>query len=61
VATNKIIKSPKISGSKDISIHQIGSPEQRSLARKMGSNYSPKTPPKKKVENNVRIIIVRAN
>jgi hypothetical protein len=29
-------------------IHPIGSPEQRSLARKMGSSYSPKTPPKKR-------------
>jgi hypothetical protein len=43
-----IIKSPNILASKDISIHPIGSPEQRSLARKMGSNYSPKTPPKKR-------------
>jgi hypothetical protein len=54
-------KSPNISVTKNISIHRIGSPEQRSLARKMGSDYSPKTPPKTKRVNNVRIRIVRAN
>jgi hypothetical protein len=44
----KKIESREINVKKKEAIHPIGSPEQRSLARKMGSSYSPKTPPKKK-------------
>jgi hypothetical protein len=42
------IKSREINDKKKEAMHRIGSPEQRSLARKMGSSYSPKTPPKRK-------------
>jgi hypothetical protein len=43
----KGIKSPDINVKKDKAILPIGSPEQRSFARKMGSSHSLKTPPKK--------------
>jgi hypothetical protein len=46
------IKSPI--STKNVDIHPICSPEQRSLARKMGSSYSPKIPPQTKPHENVR-------
>jgi hypothetical protein len=60
VSLKKKKKSPNISVTKKITIHPIGSPAQRSLARKMGSDYSPKTPPTTKRVDNVRMRIVIA-
>jgi hypothetical protein len=42
---------------KDEAVHAPCSPEQRSLARKMGSCYLPKTPPTVKGNRNVSKII----
>jgi hypothetical protein len=52
--SKKKIDSPEERDTKNNCIHQNCSPEQRSLARKMGSSYSPKTPPTKKGVRKVR-------
>jgi hypothetical protein len=51
----KKIETPKIGDRNNDAVHHNCLPEQRSLARKMGSSYSPKTPPTKKGLRNVRI------